>query len=183
MLAVNCEAPMVLSRHFGARFAQRGRGGIILFGSLVGYQGTPRAAHYAATKAYMQSLAEGLYHDLKAKGVDVLSAAPGPVRSGFADRADMVMGGADTPEQVSRGTLAALGRRMTVTPGPLSKMLTASLMTAARTLRVRIMGKIMVGMTRKKSHETSHSILHMSLHPCPEFPFSGQAPSRFSHMA
>ena len=148
MLDVNCRAVMQLSLHFGKRFAERGRGGLILFGSLVGYQGTPRAAHYAATKAYVQSLAEALHVELAPKGVDVLSSAPGPVNSGFAARADMKMGAAEKPETVARATLNALGKKMTVTPGALSKFLTWSLMTAPRGLRVRIMGKIMGGMTR-----------------------------------
>jgi hypothetical protein len=148
MLDVNCRAVMQLSLHFGNRFAQRGRGGLILFGSLVGYQGTPRAAHYAATKAYVQTLAEALHVELAPKGVDVLSSAPGPVNSGFAKRADMKMGAAETPETVARATLNALGKKMTVTPGALSKFLTWSLMTAPRSLRVRIMGRIMGGMTK-----------------------------------
>jgi short-subunit dehydrogenase len=148
MLDVNCRAVMQLSLHFGKRLAERGRGGLILFGSLVGYQGTPRAAHYAATKAYVQTLAEALHVELAPKGVDVLSSAPGPVNSGFGARADMKMGAAEKPETVARATLAALGKKMTVTPGALSKLLTWSLMTAPRGLRVRIMGKIMGGMTR-----------------------------------
>lgn len=148
MLDVNCRASLLLARQFGSRFAARGRGGIILFGSLVGYQGAPRAAHYAATKAYIQTLAEGLHHELRPRGVDVLSCAPGPVHTGFADRARMVMGGADHPVVVARATLAALGQRMTVTPGPRSKFLTWSLMSAPRFLRVRIMGKFMAGMTQ-----------------------------------
>ena len=148
LLDVNCRAPLILAHHFGKCFATTRRGGIILFGSLVGFQGAPRAAHYAATKAYIQTLAEGLHHELKPHGVDVLACAPGPVSSGFATRSRMRMGGTDDPEQVARGTLAALGRRMTATPGRLSKILTASLMTAPRFLRVRIMGKMMGGMTR-----------------------------------
>jgi len=147
MLYVNCRAVLALSLHFGRRLAQRGRGGMVLFGSLVGFQGTPRAAHYAATKAYVQSLGEGLHVELAARGVDVLVAAPGPVRTGFGARARMRMGAADKPEAVARATLAALGRKMTVTPGPISKLLTFALMTAPRGLRVRIMGKIMGGMT------------------------------------
>lgn len=83
LLDVNCRAVLSLSHHFGRRFAQRGRGGLILFGSLVGFQGTPRAAHYAATKAYVQTLAEALHIELAGRGVDVLVSAPGPVRSGF----------------------------------------------------------------------------------------------------
>jgi len=148
MLDVNCRAVMQLSLHFGKRLAERGRGGLILFGSLVGYQGTPRAAHYAATKAYVQTLAEALHVELASKGVDVLSSAPGPVSSGFAARADMKMGAAEKPETVARATLNALGQKMTVTPGALSKFLTWSLMMAPRGLRVRIMGQIMGGMTK-----------------------------------
>ena len=148
MLDVNCRAVMLLSLLFGRRLAKRGRGGMILFGSLVGFQGTPRAAHYAATKAYVQSLAEALHVELAPKGVDVLACAPGPVHSGFAARADMKMGAAEKPETVARATLAALGHKLTITPGALSKFLTWSLMTAPRGLRVRLMGRIMGGMTR-----------------------------------
>jgi len=148
MLDVNCRAVMQMSLHFGKRLAERGRGGLILFGSLVGYQGTPHAAHYAATKAYVQTFAEALHVELAPKGVDVLSSAPGPVNSGFAARADMKMGASEKPETVARATLNALGKKMTVTPGALSKLLTWSLMTAPRGLRVRIMGKIMGGMTK-----------------------------------
>ena len=148
MLQVNCRAVMELSLLFGRRLVQRGRGGIILFGSLVGYQGTPHAAHYAATKAYVQTFAEGLHAELGPKGVDVLASAPGPVLSGFGERARMQMGLAEKPDRVARATIAALGKRMTVTPGVLSKFLTWSLMTAPRGLRVRIMGQIMGGMTR-----------------------------------
>lgn len=149
MLDVNCRAVLVQSRHFGQRFAERGRGGLVLFGSLVGFQGAPMAANYAATKAYVQTLGEGLHVELAPLGVDVLVSAPGPVRSGFADRARMQMGAADQPGAVARATMKALGHRMTVTPGPLGKVLTWSLATAPRSLRTRIMGKIMGGMARR----------------------------------
>ncbi len=147
MLELNCRAVLRQSRHFGQRLAARGRGGMILFGSLVGFQGVPRAAHYAATKAYVQSLGEALHLELAPRGVDVLVAAPGPVHSEFAARAHMTMGAADRPPAVARAIVAALGKGMTVTPGPIGKLLTWSLMTAPRGLRTRIMGKIMAGMT------------------------------------
>jgi short-subunit dehydrogenase len=146
MLDLNCAAVLSQSRHFGMRFAKRGRGGLVLFGSLVGFQGAPWAAHYAATKAYVQTLAEGLHVELAERGVDVIATAPGPVHSGFANRAQMRMKAADKPATVARATLESLGRRMTVTPGVLSKILTFSLMTAPRSLRSRIMGRIMGGM-------------------------------------
>ncbi len=148
MLAVNCRAVLGLTREFGRRFAARGRGGLVLFGSIVGFQGVPNAAHYAATKAYVQSLGEGIAVELKPLGVDVLVSAPGPTHSGFAGRAGMTMGAALTSAEVARGTLRALGRRTVVLPGLLSKVLTWSLATAPRWLRVRIMAGIMKGMTK-----------------------------------
>ena len=78
MLDVNCRALLSQSLHFGRRFAERGRGGLILLASLVGFQGAPFSANYAATKAYVQSLAEALHVELALRGVDVLASAPGP---------------------------------------------------------------------------------------------------------
>jgi hypothetical protein len=147
MLAVNGRATLRAAHHFGRRFAARGRGGIVLFGSLVGFQGTPYAAHYAATKAYVQTLAEALHVELAPRGVAVLSSAPGPVHTGFADRADMRMGTALRPETVAAETLRTLGRRQTVRPGLLTKVLAGSLAPLPRWAKVRIMARVMGGMT------------------------------------
>lgn len=148
MIDVNCRAVAALAHHFGRRFAARRRGGLVLMSSLVAFQGVPRAANYAATKAYIQSLAEGLRQELAPHGVDVLASAPGPIHSGFADRAGMRMGFAQTPDVVALATLQALGRRGTVRPGWLAKALEASLALLPRWGRVRIMALVMNGMTR-----------------------------------
>lgn len=150
MLAVNCAAVLNLSWLFARRLADRGRGGLILLSSIVGFQGAPYAAHYAATKAYVQTLAEALYVELAPHGVDVLAAAPGPVHSGFAEAAGMRMGRALTPEQVARGTLDTLGRRPTALPGLLSRVLKDGLAPLPRRARVRIMGTVMAGMIRHR---------------------------------
>ncbi len=155
MLNVNCRALLLLSWHFGRRFAERGRGGLVLMSSIVGFQGVPNAAHYAATKAYVQTLAEALAVELKPHGVDVLAAAPGPTNSGFAQRADMQMGAALSPAAVARGTLQALGRTPTVLPGLLSKVLVYALALLPRMMRVRIMGQVMQGMTK---HQGSSAV-------------------------
>ncbi len=147
MLYVNCRAVTALTHGYARRFAARGRGGIVLMSSIVAFQGTPYAAHYSATKAYVQTLADGLHVELAPRGVSVLASAPGPTNSGFAARAGMRMGAALTPDDVARGTLAALGNRSTVLPGMLSKVLTWSLSPLPRWARVRIMGTVMRGMT------------------------------------
>ena len=151
MLNINCWAVTAQALTFGRRFARRGHGGMVLFASLVGFQGVPRAAHYSATKSYVQSLAEALHVELAPQGVAVLASAPGPVHSGFASRAGMQMGMALTPADVARATIGALGRHATVVPGGLSKLLTYSLRPLPRWARVRILGRIMGGMTSRHS--------------------------------
>lgn len=148
MLEVNCFALLHHCVVIGRRLVDRGRGGIILMASLVGWQGTPQSAHYAATKAYVQSLAEALHFELKPRGIDVLASAPGPVHSGFADRANMKMGAAVWPDVVAKASLDSLGRKGTVIPGALSKLLTYSLLPLPRFLRTRILAGVMGGMTK-----------------------------------
>jgi short-subunit dehydrogenase len=148
MIDVNCRAVTALTHAFADRIAQRGRGGIVLLSSLLAFQGVARAATYAATKAFVQSLAEGLRLELAPDGVDVVAAAPGPTHSGFAVRARMRMARATSPDVVARGTLAALGCRGTVRPGWLSKLLEWRLKPNPRAVRVRILSRIMDGMVK-----------------------------------
>lgn len=148
MLDVNCRAVVSLTHTLGRRLVARGRGGLVLFSSLVAFQGVQRAAHYAATKAWVQSFAEGLALELKPHGVDVLSCAPGPVASGFGRRANLTMSMAAKPEAVARASLDALPGGGTVRPGFLAKFLEWSLALLPRWGRVRAMSLVMAGMTK-----------------------------------
>lgn len=149
MLNVNCRALLELSWHFGNRFRQRGAGGLVLLSSIVGYQGTPWSAHYSATKAYVQTLAEGLRTELTKQKVDVLAVAPGPTKTGFAKRAGLKMGSALNPDRIAPEILASLGRRTTVLPGALSKLLVYSMLPLPRWARIKIMGNVMKSMSSK----------------------------------
>lgn len=82
-----------------------------------------------------------------AAGVDVLASEPGPVRSGFADRAGMTMGKVPSAEDVAAPTLNALGRQATVAPGVRSKVLVWSLVPLPRRVRTSIMGRAMARLT------------------------------------
>lgn len=157
MVDVNCRAVLAMSRHFAERFAARKRGGLILFGSIVGYQGVGNAANYAATKAYIQTLAEGLAVDLARHGVDVLSCAPGPVESGFATRSNLSPAKSADPRTVARETVAALGRKTTVKPGIMSKVLINSLAFLPRSVRTRILSGIMIGRTKHHNGSKAQS--------------------------
>ncbi|WP_310777766.1 SDR family NAD(P)-dependent oxidoreductase [Mycobacterium sp. Z3061] len=146
MIALNISAVAQLAQTFAARMTAQRHGGIVLFGSILGWQGVPGHANYAATKAYVQSLAEGLHRELRPRGVDVLSVAPGPVHTGFAARAGLTMKSAAAPETVAEAMWSALGRRVTVVPGGQAKFLTASLKMLPRRVRTIIMGRVMASM-------------------------------------
>lgn len=147
MLKVNCEALLALTHYYSQQFVQQKRGGIILMSSMVAFQGVPYSTNYAATKAYVQTLAEGLAIELKPYGVDILAAAPGPVESGFSQRANMKMSMSMSPSQVGVPILKALGRKTTVLPGFLTKLLVYSLRTVPRWGKIKIMERVMGGMT------------------------------------
>jgi short-subunit dehydrogenase len=100
-----------LSQHFGRRMAERGTGAIVLVGSLAGNAGGATIVLYSAGKAFAQSLAEGLWSELKPKGVDVvyvvLGATDTPVRAAqnIQDSSDVFI---DNPDDVARDTLAQI---------------------------------------------------------------------------
>ena len=146
MVDVNCRALMQVAHTFGRRMLHRDHAGLVLMSSIVAFQGAPFATNYAATKAYVQSLAEGIAYETRGRGLRVVACATGPVSSGFAARARMNMANAQSPESVAKGTLANLSRGGTSRPGALSKFLSGSLSTLPRWGRVRVMAKIMGGM-------------------------------------
>lgn len=147
MVDLNCTSVLALAWHYGQRMSARGRGGVVFMSSLLAFHGTPRAANYAATKAYIQTLAEGLRVEWAGRGVDVIASAPGPVRTGFEARANLRMAQALPAEVVARVTMRALGRRTTVRPGWLSKLLGWALATLPRWGQVRVITRVMKGMT------------------------------------
>ncbi len=86
LVDLNCRSLMELSYIFGQKFAKKNRGGIILISSLLGFVGIPSSANYAASKAFVQSFGEGFHSEMKPYNVDVLTVAPGPVHTGFAEK-------------------------------------------------------------------------------------------------
>jgi uncharacterized protein len=81
IIRLNVLGPTMLCHHFGLQMRQRGRGGIILVGSLGGCAGGADVAAYAASKAFEQILGEGLWYELKPCGVDVLSYVIGNTKT------------------------------------------------------------------------------------------------------
>ncbi len=121
---VNARAPVLLAHALGGPMARRGRGGIVLMSSLTAFQGTPFVAAYGATKAFNLVLAEGLWTELKERGVDVLACCAGATLTPGYERATPARAESSRfapqpqdPAEVAREALAALGRRPLVITG------------------------------------------------------------------
>jgi short-subunit dehydrogenase len=81
VVQLNPIGQMSVAHHFGRRMAARGRGGIILIGSLAGNAGGVNIVGYSASKAFTQIFAEGLWAELKPRGIDVLCHVIGSTRT------------------------------------------------------------------------------------------------------
>ncbi|EHB54992.1 short-chain dehydrogenase/reductase SDR [Mycolicibacterium rhodesiae JS60] len=96
MVQRNCVVPMQLCHHFAAGMVERGRGGIVIFGSGAGFIGGPNMVAYGASKAFDMVFAEALWSELHGKGVDVIG---------------LILGKTDTPAlrklEHQRGTLGS----------------------------------------------------------------------------
>jgi hypothetical protein len=121
---VNCRAPVSLCHLLGKKMVSRGRGGIVLMSSLSGMQGCGTVANYAATKAYNRVLAEGLWHELANKGVDVIACLAGVTRTpGYLSSNPKIKRSEMEPQQVVAETMAALGKKPSLVPGVVNKLI------------------------------------------------------------
>ncbi len=76
-LRVNARAPLLTAHALLPSLRRRRRSGMIFVSSMAALQGTGWVATYAATKAFELVLAESLWWELRADGVDVLAVLPG----------------------------------------------------------------------------------------------------------
>ena len=114
----------MLTHNFARALAARGRGGIILVGSMAGNTGTPNLSTYGAAKAYQQLLAESLWSELRPLGVDVLAMVLGPTHTPAGEHAGFVRNPAVpslTAEEVVAHALKSLGDGPVEFPPPLAE--------------------------------------------------------------
>lgn len=77
MIDVNDKLPVLLTHRMIPRLLERGRGGLLFTGSIEANMGFPFSCVYAATKAFIHSLGEGLWGELHGQNIDVLVIEPG----------------------------------------------------------------------------------------------------------
>ncbi|MDD3330461.1 MAG: SDR family NAD(P)-dependent oxidoreductase [Bacteroidales bacterium] len=120
---VNVKTPLLLVKLVSEEMIRSGKGGILLMSSLTGTQGSPKVATYAATKAFNAILAEGIWKELKPKGIDVIASCAGAIMTpGYANAQNGKAPGTLSPEKVAEISLKALGRGPIVIPGTINKL-------------------------------------------------------------
>lgn len=130
---VNVTALAELTYAFVPRLVARGSGAILQVGSTAGYQPLPGQTTYAATKAFVNALSQGLRQELKGTGVSCTLLAPGPVATEFNE----VAGYGKNDSKIATVSLSAAEcaeaalkglekNKRVVLPGKLAKLAVAS---------------------------------------------------------
>lgn len=151
MLNLNCRATALLTHEVAQGMRERGRGGIIVVSSVSGFCAARGMTQYNATKAYDLIFAEGLAAELAVYGVDVQALCPGGTYTEF-----QAVAGLDphnlgplrrlmftSPTAVVTASLTSLGRRVTVVPGWLNRLLVFSMRLAPRRVARWLFGALM----------------------------------------
>ena len=147
-LQVNVVALTQLARHFLPGMLERNRGIVVNLASTAAFQPVPNMAVYAATKAYVLSLTEALWGEVRGSNVRVLALAPGGTATEFFDIAGgRAMNGAlDTPQNVVDVALAALSASTSppsVIVGSRNRVMAIANRFVGRSTVIKVAGKIM----------------------------------------
>ena len=138
-----------VAHYFGRKLVARGHGGIILMGSLAGNAGGVYVVGYSASKAFTQVLAEGLWIELKPKGVDVLCHVIGATDTPSRKRLDQVDKPGEMisdPEDIARQALDNIANGPVIVPKHMEDVF-RELCSSPRRRAVESMRDILLGAT------------------------------------
>jgi short-subunit dehydrogenase len=151
-LRLNTMAHLDITHHFGAKLAERRRGGIILVGAMGAENGVPCMANDGAAKAYVHSLGKALQYEFKPLGVYVTVLAAGFTNTAVLEKfgldpKTMPMKPMSVEQCVSEGLSGLLKNRSRIVPGRLNRIMNALVPASlARKIEADILGK---GLARK----------------------------------
>jgi short-subunit dehydrogenase len=116
MIAVDVAAVVDVTRAFLPPMIASGSGAIVNVASTAAFQAVPLMAVYGASKAFVLSFTEAVWHEARPHGVRVTALAPGFTDTEFFDvagNAEATVGRVRTPDSVAAAGLHALDRRAT----------------------------------------------------------------------
>ncbi|MHB1178199.1 MAG: SDR family NAD(P)-dependent oxidoreductase [Daejeonella sp.] len=91
MLRLNINAVVELTHYLLPILKEQSQSYILNVASTAAYQALPMFSLYAASKAFILSFSRGLRFELRKQNISVTCLSPGPVDTGFADRAGLAM--------------------------------------------------------------------------------------------
>ena len=89
VIDTNITGTIYLIQKVGRDMRARGRGRILITGSIAGFTPGTYQAVYNGTKAFIDSFSFALRHEVKDRGVTVTCLMPGATETEFFERADM----------------------------------------------------------------------------------------------
>ncbi|MDX1957624.1 MAG: SDR family oxidoreductase [Leptospiraceae bacterium] len=89
MIDLNIRSLVHLTKLYTRDMIANKKGKILNVASTASFQPGPFMSNYYATKSYVLHFSEGLYEELKPKGITVTTLCPGPTRTEFQARAEM----------------------------------------------------------------------------------------------
>lgn len=144
MVEVDVVAVVDLCTRFLPGMVQRGRGAVLNVASTAAFQPLPGQAGYGAGKAFVLSYTQSLAGELRGSGVTATALCPGPVHTGFGERAGFSKEDAEAalPKvmwvdavEVARVGVDALDRgRLVAIPGTANRVAAALAQVTPRTL-------------------------------------------------
>jgi short-subunit dehydrogenase len=149
MVEVDVVAVVDLCTRLLPGMVERGRGAILNVASTAAFQPLPGQAGYGAGKAFVLSYTQSLVGELKGSGVTATALCPGPVDTGFGERAGFTREQAEKAlpsvlwvdsAAVAEAAVEGLDKgRMVVIPGAANRVAAALAQVTPRTLLLPVL--------------------------------------------
>jgi len=151
MVEVDVVAVVDLCSRLLPGMVDRGRGAVLNVASTAAFQPLPGQAGYGAGKAFVLSYTQSLAGELRGTGVTATTLCPGPVHTGFGERAGFSKEDAEaalppvmwvSAEQVALDAVKGLDRgRLVVIPGRANRVAAAFAQVTPRSLLLPVLVK------------------------------------------
>jgi hypothetical protein len=127
---LNAISHLSLTHHFGRRFLERGKGGVLLSGAMGATDGVPYMASMSGSKSLVLSLGRSLHHEFKNTGINITVLEISPTdtaiipKLGFK-KEKMPMKPLTVKQCVEEGLLALIDNRVSIMPGRMYRIMNA----------------------------------------------------------
>lgn len=151
MIEVDVVAVADLCSRILPGMVERGRGAILNVASTAAFQPLPGQAGYGAGKAFVLSYTQSLAGELRGSGVTATTLCPGPVHTGFGERAGFSKKDAEaalpkvmwvSAKDVAKSAVDGMAKgRLVVIPGAVNRVAAALSQVTPRTLLLPVLAK------------------------------------------